>query len=102
VLARLKYQRQTLRRSARRDRQRKLGIAAGVLVAIVAAFGLVWLIVHLAKDDSSSPTNPTPVPSLTLPTQSTGQTEPTSPAASTPTKSTPTKHKSKPTKSGAS
>jgi cytoskeletal protein RodZ len=99
-MARLKYERQTTRRNARLERQRKLGIAAGVVVAIVAAFGLVWLIVHLAKDDSSAPTNPTP--SITIPTPSTGTTEPTAPSRSSSTTSTPTKHKSTPSQPGAS
>jgi cytoskeletal protein RodZ len=87
-LARLKYERQSVRRSAQRERQRKLSIVGGVAVAVLGVIGLVWLIVHLASDESTPPTNP--APSFTLPPNT--LVTPAEPTPSQPTtKSAPTK-----------
>lgn len=56
-----KLERQRARRTAQAQRRRSISIAVGVVVGLIAAAGLVWLIIHLVTAEKSP--DPTPQPS---------------------------------------
>lgn len=95
-LARAKWDRQQARRTAKEQKQRRIAIGLGILVALAAGAALIWLIVHLVNaEDATTPVVPTETtapPSRTdvlteTPTSTGASTdEPTD--ATTPTQST--------------
>ena len=85
-LARARWDRQQARRSTTAERNRRIGIAVGIVVALLAAAALVWLILHIVNAED---TRQQQVPSSDLVPTGPTTAESTSPPASTGPVSSP-------------
>ncbi|MBA2559187.1 MAG: hypothetical protein H0V07_04750 [Propionibacteriales bacterium] len=64
-LARARWERQQTRRSAESVRNRRIGIIAGIVVAVLAAAALVWLVLHIVNaEDTRNQQQQTPTTNL--------------------------------------
>jgi peptidyl-prolyl cis-trans isomerase B (cyclophilin B) len=102
-LARARWERQRARRAARAARARRIGIAVGVLAAVVAGTALVWLILHIGKTEDDrknqqlTPTSSAPTSAASSATQSgSGSAGSSVPTSASPAPRTPASSQGKP------
>jgi peptidyl-prolyl cis-trans isomerase B (cyclophilin B) len=86
-LARARWERQQARRSADQQRNRRIAIVVGIVIALIAAAALIWLIVHIVGTEDTRKQEeqvPTGIPTPLQPTGTATQTVIIPPSATTP------------------